>query len=456
MKKFRLLLFALVCIFAMGVVQAKTVTEEMLDARKGTLTNINDANEVLLLKNQKLKRKTNTVELSYPFQLGCEHGKTCTYDVTYDGIVNEVGSVTLEQAKAAWNADESNLNRWDKNGMNSGSASLATGSKNRYYAIYKKVGKYNNKYVDVKATVVDFEEMDSDNRLKRSESAITLTNDKIGVAVTGIKWIKIKYEFLDSDTGEAVVVKGNTTYWDIDYNQGIVINNDNTNKGIYYRSTGLKCTTEYDENNKCETEETANELYYAKISAGDYIFDQNSGLDPSAANNLYQDELASTAYAFTEEFEGSSITRTFQFSDPLLTTVVEGENPWNGHGALFLSSTNINENIEHKITTEVVNGEIDPDYVAFTGEDVEINYSPKEGYELSYIEIDGVKISSSELKDAKDKYVFKNVTTDHHIKVVYINNAKTGLFEVGGALLIIAASYVGYMIIIKRKAINEI
>lgn len=465
MKKIKYIFFILICFLAMRSIQAKTLSEEILEVRKGTLIHINDASGTQIFKDKKLTRKPNSTELAYPFQFGCNHDLYCKYEVIYNGRVENVNGVTLEEAKAEWNADPYLANRWNANYMEHGSASLAQGSKGKYYAIYKKIGKYEGKFIDIKATVIDFEEMQEDshrtyeNRLKRSESAITITNDKVGVAVTGIKWLKIKYEFLDSETGEPVTVKGITTYWDIDYNQGVIINSDNTNKGIYFKSTGEKCTTPYDTNNKCSSEITANELYYSEISAGKYIFDQNSGLNPDVDNNLYQDELTSTAYAIAEEFEGSSITRTFQYSNPLLKTQLEGENPWNGHGALFLSSTDIYDGVEHTITTEVVPKEhanIDPDQIVDSGDDVTINYVADDGYEISYIEIDGVRLTKEELEEAKDSYTFRNVTTDHHIKVVYISNSKTGLFEVGGALLIILIAYVGYIIVTKKKTINEI
>ncbi len=465
MKKIKYILLTLICFLTINSVNAKTLTEEILEVRKGTLTHINDVNEEQVFKDKKLTRKPNSTELAYPFEFGCNHDSYCEYDVQYNGEVKKIGDLTLEEVKSEWNADPYVNNRWDANYMEHGSPSLAQGSKETYYAIYKKVGKYEEKFIDAKATIIDFEEMEEDprrtheNRLKRSESAITITDDKIGVAVTGVKWVKIKYEFLDSETGEPVVVKGNTTYWDIDYNQGIIINSDNTNKGIYFKSTGEKCTTAYDANNDCNSETVANQLYFSKISVGKYIFDQNSGLNPDDNNNLYQDELTSTAYAITEEFEGASITRTFQYSNPLLKTQLEGENPWNGHGALFVSLTDIYDSVEHVITTEVLPEEhanIDSAQIVDTGNDVTINYAADDEYELSYIEIDGIRLTNDELNKSKDSYTFKNVTADHHIKVVYIKNAGTGLFEVGGVLLIIVIAYISYSIIMKRKAINKI
>ena len=71
----------------------------------------------------------------------------------------------------------------------------------------------------------------------------------------------------------------------------------------------------------------------------------------------------------------------------------------------------------HKITTEVVNGDIDPNIENIPyGENRSVNYSPNEGYILSTIEVDGVK---QDLDGIEKKYDFNNITDDHHIKVVY-------------------------------------
>ena len=70
-----------------------------------------------------------------------------------------------------------------------------------------------------------------------------------------------------------------------------------------------------------------------------------------------------------------------------------------------------------KVTTKVVNGTITPsDTKVQIGSDKKIEYSPKEGYFLTSVAVDG-----NEIDEAKypDEYTFSNVQADHEIKVVY-------------------------------------
>ena len=72
---------------------------------------------------------------------------------------------------------------------------------------------------------------------------------------------------------------------------------------------------------------------------------------------------------------------------------------------------------KYKVTTEVINGTIDPAvYDIIPGKDTTINYSPNENYILDYIEVDGVVVDADGIED---KYAFTNIQADHHIKVVY-------------------------------------
>ena len=111
----------------------------------------------------------------------------------------------------------------------------------------------------------------------------------------------------------------------------------------------------------------------------------------------------------------------------------------------------------YKIITEVVNGTIDPDQVAENGSDVTINYKPKKGFELTYIEIDNEKIK---IDDFMKNYPFKNITADHKIKVVFgkeiIVNPPTGdiLFIIMLLVGIGALSFSSYTLF-KNKKVNN-
>lgn len=75
------------------------------------------------------------------------------------------------------------------------------------------------------------------------------------------------------------------------------------------------------------------------------------------------------------------------------------------------------EAITYQINTEVVNGKIDNSiYNIKPGETIRITYEPKEGYTLKSITVDGEEI---EVKMYRSDYVFKDITQNHKIRVVY-------------------------------------
>lgn len=74
--------------------------------------------------------------------------------------------------------------------------------------------------------------------------------------------------------------------------------------------------------------------------------------------------------------------------------------------------------ITHDITTEAINGTIDPDLLKVPeGESRTIHYAPNEGYILDTIEIDQEKINP---KEYPKEYEFKNIMQDHHIKITFV------------------------------------
>ena len=440
-----------------SVVGSETTKQIMNTRINESLTRLIDATEDYIYKDQTIEKDSSNA-LVYPFSLGCDINEHYCFDsVEYGNQITSTTendtTITIDEIKDAWNKDINAPNRWDNNGMNDGVATIADDTiKDSYYAIYKNVGKYGDKNIDVKVTIVDFEPM-QDERYLISKPAILITNKDMGVAVTGIKWVKVKYEFLNSDdNSEKVDIRGNTTYWDIDLNQGVLINDDNTNKGIFFTNNGLK----YNDFDTLSTDNVDNQLYYRNISDGIYIFDHNSGIDQSVSNPLYADDLNSTAYAFAEQFEGSEIIRTFQYSNPVFKNSAN-ERVWNGHGAIYVSSTLFLAENQHAIITEVENGEISLSTSVYDGGNVTIKYSPYPKYKLSYIEIDDVK---QNLKGITTEYTFRNVTEDHYIKVVYasggiVPSPTTGIFEVGGILFIVLAiGGVSYFLMQKKKISN--
>ena len=76
----------------------------------------------------------------------------------------------------------------------------------------------------------------------------------------------------------------------------------------------------------------------------------------------------------------------------------------------------------YTITTEVINGTIDPKITDIPeGANKKVGYSPNNGYKLSYVEIDGKRLTEKEIEDylCQESYEWINIQADHHIKVVY-------------------------------------
>lgn len=68
----------------------------------------------------------------------------------------------------------------------------------------------------------------------------------------------------------------------------------------------------------------------------------------------------------------------------------------------------------YKITTTVENGTITENPIVPERGSKKIEYSPNEGYEMGYVEVDGER-----LENPGTEYTFNNVNEDHTIKVVY-------------------------------------
>lgn len=175
-----------------------------------------------------------------------------------------------------------------------------------YSYLYKNVGTYINAStgettnVDVRETLIGYNLGNTihlnkcgTGRGKCYKNFIDFYNNKsntrlsnyIGVMTIGGKWIKVRYDFYKSGTTTPIYVKGYTTYWDVDWDQGVVLNNGAPRSGvtrIFSDSSNLRKAT---------------------YNGNPYVFD-NGCTDSSNENKKY---------AFTELFEGTSITRTFTF-----------------------------------------------------------------------------------------------------------------------------------------------
>lgn len=185
------------------------------------------------------------------------------------------------------------------------SKSSITGGK--YYIVYRNVGTYNGQKIDVKLSVQDYaiSSAYSGGTYDGRVPFIAFYNDKkgpkysgefskrVGVYVGRIDWIELKYEFFKSGTSTPVSLKGYTTYWDIDYYQGIDF---------------IHGAERFYVNSNSELKWTG-----ISSSASIYIFENNrsaySGFDDRGV--------------VTERFSGSSISNVFTFSAPADTTPLD-------------------------------------------------------------------------------------------------------------------------------------
>lgn len=170
-------------------------------------------------------------------------------------------------------------------------------AKKNYSICVPHAAIYNGKWIDIKGTVINFEKSTNKSYEKTNKNrkpTISFTANKnskrISVNVQAVNWVGVKWSFTEFNgkcTGKSISVKGNTSYRDVDYQQGIRLQ-DSSNKGIYITNS-------------------KNKLRYGNVAAGSttkrHIFDKaNSNALPSY-----------DSFAFTETFSGSSITRYYTF-----------------------------------------------------------------------------------------------------------------------------------------------
>lgn len=153
------------------------------------------------------------------------------------------------------------------------------GAKGNYKARYNNVGTYNGTKVDVVLTLTDFNGCKL--RKNTSKCGIWFEQTTIAVYSLGVKRINIKYEFFEAGTDTPIEIKGYSTYWDIDANQGIHFIKGTT--GIYAYGN--------------------NKLHISSLNNAPYIFDYNdekyAGFDERGA--------------ITETFSGSVLNKVFTF-----------------------------------------------------------------------------------------------------------------------------------------------
>ena len=90
--------------------------------------------------------------------------------------------------------------------------------------IYRNVGRYKGREVDLRLTVLDYEFFSKDG--DQEVGYFLVFNNAIGLNACNVRTITADLQFLDHETGQPVVVKGYATFSDIDISQSLTILSD--------------------------------------------------------------------------------------------------------------------------------------------------------------------------------------------------------------------------------------
>ena len=201
----------------------------------------------------------------------------------YNFLIGKPQKVTYSSSiPSSIKMSQSNIKKWGSEYSNQVNDAIVVEANkkaiNNYKARYYNVGKYNGESVDVVMTLTGY----SGCKLRRGASVCGLwfESDKLGVYSLGIHHISIKYSFYKTGTNTPITVKGYTTYWDIDANQGIHFVQNTTGLYVY----------------------GANKLYVRTLNKAPYVYEDDL---PIGYNG---------GYAITETFYGSSMKKTFTFA----------------------------------------------------------------------------------------------------------------------------------------------
>lgn len=231
---------------------------------------------------------------------------TCEYNFKFGISGNKAVSYTKDSAHSL---SDTNIKKWlnfkPDYHLNQPAfgATDSSSSTTNYSYYYKNVGTYYDKEkckgykIDVKETLTGYNlgnKIHLNNcgtsKNKCYKNFIDFYNNKnnysdyIGVMTIGGKWIRVKYEFFDNETKKPIIVKGYTTYWDVDWDQGILLAGG-------------------EPDNKPRIFSNNSKLKKADYNGNPYIFD----------NDCKDSDNENKYYAFTELFKGQSITRVFTF-----------------------------------------------------------------------------------------------------------------------------------------------
>ena len=273
--------------------------------------------------------------------------------------------------------------------------------------VYKNAISYKGKKYDVKLDITKVIKIGSNeqklrfhyaSRTTRSDEKYDLTKydgkvvpevgDDVGNTANNKLQMNVKYSVIDNN-GTAVPISGVFRIHDIDLNQGIFIN-------------GFTAS-----NNNTFMTANVDTVKYKTQDNGTYFY---SSTDANLNNECH-------AYALIDNKSSIDMSFTFDTKD----------------AASNLLFANDVVKSYHTITTNVINGTIDPTISNVKdAENKTINYAPTDANKqyLKSIKVDGETV---EITNNQSSYTFSNITEDHQIEVEYADKYKVTFDAKGGA-----------------------
>ena len=207
------------------------------------------------------------------------------------------------------------------------------------YVIYKNIGTYKGKTIDLRMTLTEYENyiyQNQNDNWKVRTGVLGFRNlehdgsKHPGIAVCGLAWVKIRYDFYDAATGKYTDVVGSSSFFDVDYGQAIHLNMDpgpdGKLRGVYITSR----TTDVPDIPavRAMSTEAAQISYFRNWHVDDCVL-KYSAEAPSNRKGVYiysphgndqgdgSEQYGDTKHAFTYTFAGNHMNYIFSFDKGL-------------------------------------------------------------------------------------------------------------------------------------------
>lgn len=152
-------------------------------------------------------------------------------------------------------------------------------------ALYDKAVYYNNEWLDMKVTALDWDATYKNETAKKAQLRFGQSGK---IFMRSCDWVEMEYAFFKTGTNTPVTVKGYTTFWDLDITQGVVL------------KQGFK-------NDVYMDKIAESRMSYAKLSTGYKYFYSRYG------DNQAETDFPEEAFAVSTLFEGASFKLVYTF-----------------------------------------------------------------------------------------------------------------------------------------------